>query len=410
MHQPIQGGVRGAPGQAGARGWHPQPHAVPASPVPSRPTETSLRRPPRDGWRWLWRRGHSSPCRRLRAPWGEGQLSGGSGALGAAAAHGHRAFIRHAGHATPGGVSPGTRRQGGTPGCPAEQLGPRGMFWKFTREARGKGEDWIDPFFPLPFTCLQIFIRLFSCRAKCFFIVPSKALLPNSGCSCGSCNPSPKACTPLVWEQFGRSAWEHLLKSGGEAISASSKAPVHSAPQAFSKGFCQLSLKQFAKMHVVAAKCRHRALTARPLQGPRGAGLRSTFQGHPRVQGAGCKLLSSRDGIYQPVNGSHKLLMRCWEAGGGAPGVKSGRQDAASTAPSSLPSPRQASRRWHPQERGRAAPTSGEGARTSWRSAALPSPGAEDKGVTFLQAELDAFMACLGLVFSLSLFFFFTLP
>lgn len=128
MHQPIQGGVRGAPGQAGARGWHPQPHAVPASPVPSRPTETSLRRPPRDGWRWLWRRGRSSPCRRLRAPWGEGQLSGGSGALGAAAAHGHRTFIRHAGHATPGGVSPGTRRQGGTPGCPAEQLGPRGMF------------------------------------------------------------------------------------------------------------------------------------------------------------------------------------------------------------------------------------------------------------------------------------------
>lgn len=130
MHQPIQGGVRGAPGQAGARGWHPQPHAAPASPVPPRPTETSLRRPPRDGRRWLWRRGCSWPCHGLRAPWGEGQPAGGrepwvppwhTGTV-------RSSFIGHAGHAAPGGVSPGTRRQGGTPSCPAEQLGPCGMF------------------------------------------------------------------------------------------------------------------------------------------------------------------------------------------------------------------------------------------------------------------------------------------
>lgn len=96
-------------------------------------------------------------------------------ALGAVVAPTCHGFTGHTSHAAPSRASLGGERQEGTPDCPTEQLGAGGMTWKFKRKVRGKREDWIDPFFPLPFTCLQIFIRLSSCRAKRFFIVPSKA-------------------------------------------------------------------------------------------------------------------------------------------------------------------------------------------------------------------------------------------
>lgn len=89
---------------------------------------------------------------------------------------------------------PWARRWAGAPRCPTERPQAPGVTWECRRKARAKGENWADPFFPSPFTCSQIFIRLFSCRAKCFFIVPSKAkLLPDLGCGSSSCIPSPRA-------------------------------------------------------------------------------------------------------------------------------------------------------------------------------------------------------------------------
>ena len=140
-----------------------------------------------------------------------------------------------------------------------------------------------------------------------------------------------------------------MHKSSGEKISVSSKASVHAVLRVFFKGFCQLSQKQCAKMHVASAKSRHRALTAWLLLGLGGAGLCGTFRGHRGLlQGAGCRLLSSRDGIYWPVDGNHEPLMLVWcrEAGGGGLGVKSTVM-GTSTRSALLRRPCQAQRKCH---------------------------------------------------------------
>lgn len=123
--------------------------------------------------------------------------------------------------------------------------------------------------------------------------------------------------------------------------------------------------------------------------------------------GAGCRHLSSQHGIYWPVSGNHEpLTVAQW----GGPGIKSmvmdtSRHPALLFQPCKLKPSVTVMAFW---ERGCAAPTGGDRAQASWHWAALPSPSTENKGVTFLQAELDTFMACLGLVFSHSSHFFFT--
>lgn len=122
--------------------------------------------------------------------------------------------------------------------------------------------------------------------------------------------------------------------------------------------------------------------------------------------GAGCRHLSSQHGIYWPVSGNHEpRTVAQW----GGPGIKSmvmdtSRHPALLFQPCKLKPSVTVMAFW---ERGCAAPTGGDKAQASWHWAALPSPSTENKGVTFLQAELDTFMACLGLVFSHSSHFFF---
>ena len=122
VHRPIPGGVRGAPGQAGAQARHPQPHAAPASSVPGRHRPVGLRGTAAAVEKWLDTVAVRAGCELPGVT-----AAGRAGALGAAAGHGHHGFIGHAGPAAPGGVSPGMRRQGGTPSCPSERLGARGM-------------------------------------------------------------------------------------------------------------------------------------------------------------------------------------------------------------------------------------------------------------------------------------------
>lgn len=178
---------------------------------------------------------------------------------------------------------------------------------------------------------------------------------------------------------------------------------------AFCKGFCQLLQKGFTKTHMVRAKPHHRALATQMLWGRcGGAGLCSTFRGHwglPQVQAAGCRHLSSQHGIYWPVTGNHDPLM---VAGWGGPAVKSTVMDA-SRHPALLLHPCQAPAKCH------GGGTLGKGLCSThgWGRGtgklALSSSALSQRwkqGVTFSQAELDTFTACVGLVFSHSLFFF----
>lgn len=104
------------------------------------------------------------------------------GALGAATAQGLHPSI----------VSLTTRRHRGQtemPDCPSEWPGA-------SENSRGRERTELTLFSPFAIHMLADFIRIFSCRAKRFFIVPSKALLPNAGCGHNSCNPAPRPAHP----------------------------------------------------------------------------------------------------------------------------------------------------------------------------------------------------------------------
>lgn len=315
MHQPMRGGVREAPGQAGAPGGHPPPRGAPASSAPW-PRETPLRQPLRDG----------GGCQEAAVP------------------------RPAAGCELPGVMARSPGCCGGTPmpwvhsshqPCCPQQSQP---WWGETRrdtqlphrtarnrrdhlKIRGEGEreerglNW--PFFPLTIHMLTDFYQAFWLQGRVFLYSSFQSLLPNSGCGCSSsCNPSPKASTPLVWEQFGRSVWELLQKSGRKTLVFSKASPLP-ALGAFCEGFCRLSQKQFAKMCEATAKPRHAALMASLLWGPMSRTVCRDSKPR-RLPGAGCRLPSSWDGICRLVNGNHELrmLLRCWEAGRGGPGVK----------------------------------------------------------------------------------------